>query len=291
MYEAGRFRVGNSLALVQTNDEGFAEAAGWAFRDLGYVAVGADSGADLQVVDFEVLRRTRPWVDWGIWRDGEPCETTLTEGYVLFHLQWEFNRLLLERPEPALHAAAVQIDGKAIVLCGSSTSGKTTFAGWLTSQGAGYLADEVSSLSADATTISTFPRPLGLRHGGPLESLFEIPESFEKRFADYEMLVPASEFGHIEPQGSYPIGAIVLPQYLPDQVTELAVLSPSAAHEAVCQSAPGLIERGRETFVLLADLVRRVPTVKLTTNGLDHAGELLESYLLDSGVVAEGTLR
>ena len=147
------------------------------------------------------------------------------------------------------------------------------------------------SLSADATTISTFPRPLGLRHGGPLESLFEIPESFEKRFADYEMLVPASEFGHIEPQGSYPIGAIVLPQYLPDQVTELAVLSPSAAHEAVCQSAPGLIERGRETFVLLADLVRRVPTVKLTTNGLDHAGELLESYLLDSGVVAEGTLR
>ena len=99
---------------------------------------------------FLIARRGPSWLShpWGLWRDGEPCETTVTDSYLMPYVLWEVTRLVLESAHPLIpiHAAAVDRDGRAIVLAGQSHTGKSTFAGWLTAHGWGFLTDEVALL-------------------------------------------------------------------------------------------------------------------------------------------------
>ena len=89
---AVRVRAGTQLVDISTNDEPFAEIVRHRLADL---TVSVADTADSVVVSMHVKRRDDGWVDWGIWRDGEPQELALAEDYVLFQLQWELNYLVL----------------------------------------------------------------------------------------------------------------------------------------------------------------------------------------------------
>jgi hypothetical protein len=275
--EPPRLRVGSHLVDVYTNDARFGEVVGHRFADL---ATGdTASGPGDEVVSMVVRRRDEGWVDWGIWRDGEPMETALAEYYVLFHLQWELNYLVLNGGADTVHAAAVEIGGRAVVLPGSSGSGKTTLAGFLAHHGAGFVADEAVALDPERDEVRTFPRPLGLTRDGPLQGLVLDPENLQSPYEGEDLLVPARSIGaQVTPTRSVPLGAIVFPRYDPSGPdAALQPLPPSVTFERLCASSPS-IQGGAdaaESFRRLADVARRVPAAEMTSSDLDAARERL----------------
>ena len=282
-YSAGPFVLADTLVTVTTDDRDFADAIEWCFRDL---RPGSDHPVPWAGPE-SVFEVRKPLVDagrWAMWQDGIPCELSLSEDYVLFHLQWEFNRVVLERSRLTIHAAAVEIDGLAYIFPASSMSGKTTLAGWMSIHGAGYIADEIVALDPQLRAAS-YRRPLGLRHGGPLEPFLAADVPVQPRFEAYEMLAPVSGLGVSSfGAGPWPIGGIVFPKYEEGAATAISPLLKSVALEQLCESAPGLARHGRSVFTQLATLAKQVPAVSMMLSDLADADRALRSWAADNKV-------
>jgi hypothetical protein len=65
-------------------------------------------------------------------------------------------------PMTFLHAAAVELDGGAVVFPGRSRSGRSTLAATLVGQGCGYLSDEYAVVSPEGT-VFPLSKPIRLR--------------------------------------------------------------------------------------------------------------------------------
>lgn len=274
-HRVGPLRVADARVFVETADADFAAVLRWSFRDL---AERPDADAPGVTHEFRVRRPSAPRARWSMWRDGESCRSALEEGYVLFHLQWEFNRIVLERRPTTVHAASVEIDGCAVVLVGSSMSGKTTLAGHLATRGAGFVADEIVAVTPQLEA-EPYTRPLGLRADGPLQQQFTHPDDFDRKFDSYEMLVPVSSLGPDIEMCIVPakIDAIVFPKYLPDESTTMTPIRKSEALERLCASSPGLERHGRDVFRRLAALVDAVPSGDLVVSDLEPTHDLIRS--------------
>ena len=116
----GPYRVGTASCVFDMTDAAVAASFDDRLRDLR-VGGSATAGNEPPTV-FLVARRggapaTHPW---GVWRDGEPCETTVTEDYLMPYLLWEITRLLLERGAPI---------GLALTLATLLANGVTLLAG------------------------------------------------------------------------------------------------------------------------------------------------------------------
>jgi hypothetical protein len=72
--------------------------------------------------------------------------------------------LLRLPPLRAVHAGAVELSGKAILLPGSTHSGKSSLVAELLRRGAAYLSDEFALVDADGF-VHAYPRPILLRAG------------------------------------------------------------------------------------------------------------------------------
>lgn len=81
----------------------------------------------------------------------------------------------------ALHGAAVEYHGKAIVFLGATTTGKTTLTAYLTQNGFGYLTDDCVLIDRSDLTVHPVTTPIHLREGGlrVLEKLGCAPEQTE----------------------------------------------------------------------------------------------------------------
>ncbi len=115
--------------------------------------------------------------------------------------------LMAMRGTAPLHASAVAIDGCAIVVCGTSGAGKSSFAAALIGQGGKLISDDLSVLSFDAagracvlpgrTTLRLFPDLAGLLGSDPGPS--EINDGGKLRFRP----------PHVGDVAPIPIGALV----------------------------------------------------------------------------------
>ncbi len=220
---------------------------------------------------FTIEQNGPAWLShpWALWRDGEPCETTVTGSYIVPYVVWEVTRLVLESavaPIVPIHAAAVERDGKATVLCGPSHAGKSTLSAWLTHRGWGFLTDEVGLLDVadpSTTVVRPFWRPVGVRRGGPVDAVIHVDGDAP------EMLVPATRLGRLGTPS--PLVALVCPQYTPGGDGVLAPLSPAEALTTVAAQLPSLGRDGAEVFHALADVVSSVPAFALPFDDLDVA--------------------
>ena len=66
----------------------------------------------------------------------------------------------------ALHGAAVEWNGKAILFLASTTSGKSTLTSYLTKNGFGYITDDCILLDRTSCDIHPYSTPIYLRDGG-----------------------------------------------------------------------------------------------------------------------------
>ena len=91
--------------------------------------------------------------------------------------------LLVHRIETlrAVHAGAVLIEGRALLLPGSTHAGKSSLVAELLRRGASLLSDEYALIDNQGRTHS-YPRPLLLRNGRPQQALV-LPEELDACFA------------------------------------------------------------------------------------------------------------
>ena len=81
----------------------------------------------------------------------------------------------------AVHAGAVLIEGRALLIPGSTHAGKSSLVAELLRRGASHFSDEYALIDSEGRTHS-YPRPLLLRNGRPLQSLV-LPEELNSCFA------------------------------------------------------------------------------------------------------------
>ncbi|GEM_PF-5718168 len=127
----------------------FEMAYGGPGEDLVIEVLSAANGYRVDTGDGCRLEQSAPIAaDWVIWEATRRALSTTTYGV-------------------ALHAAAVCVDDRAMLLAGPSTVGKSTLTAHLLRQGAAYLSDEAVILRQDGR-VTGFPRSIALETRGKL---------------------------------------------------------------------------------------------------------------------------
>lgn len=126
--------------------------------------------------------------------------------------------VFLELATPALyfvHAAVVEVDGRATILVGRSGSGKSTTAFALAEAGAGYLSDELAPLDPGSGLVHPYPRALCLKRPPPPPLRLPLGALLAEGTIH---VLPASLAGGVRKEPC-PLGRIVFVEYRPSTRT------------------------------------------------------------------------
>jgi len=123
----------------------------------------------------------------------------------------------------AVHAGAVMVAGRALLIPGGSHSGKSSIVAELLRRGAGCFSDEYALIDA-AGWVHVYPRILLLRNGGH-EQTPVLPESYDARVA----------------AKSAPVGWIFSLQYESSSHWDVAPVHQSSALLSLLQNTPHVL--------------------------------------------------
>lgn len=286
----GPYLAGDRSFLVVSSSNRFADEVECVLVDL--VAPVDDEPVSSRCVVFRVdpndpETNEAPDARWTLSRDGLPMETELSSEYVLSYLVWEITRLAIASGDVDLpiHAAVLERNGRAVVLAGPSYAGKSTLAGWLTAQGWGFLTDEIALVSSMSLQVRPFPRPIGVRRGGPLDPLLSaVPVGDSSRAsrrsatglrsagrrasapAGIESLLPASALGRVA--GSARVIAIVFVRRTTGDPGPLRQVRPAEALELLVPHLVTIVPEGGVALRRGARLVEAVPSFQLDVGDL-----------------------
>ncbi|SEN35922.1 Hpr(Ser) kinase/phosphatase [Sphingomonas gellani] len=125
------------------------------------------------VPDFTVsLSAARPWRRWirpsvaigGDFTLPEAAPLPLAHGLLAAEMAMNLQMALGWRRHLLLHAATVERDGRALILCGESGAGKSTLAAMLHRTGWRLLGDEFALIDPATGDVHPFPRPISLKN-------------------------------------------------------------------------------------------------------------------------------
>ncbi len=128
----------------------------------------------------------------------------------------------------AIHAGAVLLGGRVLLLPGKTHSGKSSLVAELLRRGAIYFSDEYALIDSDGL-VHAYPRPLLLRNGSPEQ----FPVLAE------ECCAPTGD----EPA---PIGWILSLEYLPDNNWSVVAISQSEAVLMLLRNTPHFFSESPE---------------------------------------------
>ena len=106
----------------------------------------------------------------------------------------------------AVHAAAVLIQGRALLIPGSTHAGKSSLAAELLRRGATHFSDEYALID-ERGFVHSYPRPLLIRSGGHLQSLV-LPQELNSSFVTQPSRVGWVVAVEYVPDGAWSIGEI-----------------------------------------------------------------------------------
>jgi hypothetical protein len=193
-------------------------------------------------------------------------------------LLWYVNRLVVGASGEYLlvHAASVEIDGRAVLLPGASGAGKSTISAALVLDGFRYVTDELVALTANGDCVVAFPRSLNLDRGSLLA------------LAAMSFVAPLPESGvlHLSPEALRPGVAdrsvpsmVVFPHHRPKGVSSLHVLADEDALFELMTHTVNLDDHGGRGMQVLGHLVERCPCYRLEVVDLVSGCRLVRDAL------------
>ncbi len=192
---------------------------------------------------------------------------------------------LAAHPDPAdvvtLHAAAVAIDGRVVLLAGEPGAGKSTLVTALVADGATYLSDEVVGLADDGTVLA-YPKAIALELDADavLGALATVDDGAPDLRDRHQRLIDPRTLGAAATPGTaLPLAAVVLPTYVPGARGAPAACDPVEALLALLANSFNLAERGAPGLALLADVAGSVPVVRLEVDDLADAVATVRSVV------------
>lgn len=178
-----------------------------------------------------------------------------------------------------VHAAAVAIDGRAIMIPADSGSGKSSFTAWLVANGFGYLSDELVLIDADAK-LTGIARPIQIKaHGiAAIEPLLTVGDEkiLSGGFAN-AVTVKLLGGGFAEP--SPELAAFVFPKYTADSGFSFKQLSSADAGMRLMANHVNARNLEGHGFKRMMELIRNTPCYALDYGGFDTLPELFANTL------------
>ncbi|MGC2766970.1 MAG: hypothetical protein WB607_15790 [Candidatus Acidiferrum sp.] len=139
-----------------------------------------------------------------------------------------------------IHAGVVAWKGKAIVIPGSSYTGKSTLVGEFLRQGATYYSDEFAVFDPRGY-VHPFPKPLGIRMGADQK----------------QTRVSPAQYGCAVGMKPIRLGLILFTRYLPSARWRPKVISPGKAALNLLQHSFSVRERPEAAFAFADKVTRR----------------------------------
>lgn len=238
---------------------------------------GAAASHDILVVDTGNGR-------FSITRDSESSFTDLSRGEVtaflmdqaMWSLTSDMDRAL------ALHAGAVALDGKAIIVPGRTGVGKSSLVAWFVANGFDYLTDEITAVLAPPADIAGLTRAIISKDSvtervGQMEAFRDVT-SISLGDNNRAWVPPSLAMGPRRCK------LIVFPRYVPNVELGLHLATPA-------QTALGLVECNLNArnlrddgFADITALARAVPALVMSYGDfdqLDGVVDVLTRFLLE----------
>lgn len=187
----------------------------------------------------------------------------------------------LHKPESVaaiLHASAVTIDGRCVLLAGATGSGKSTLTAALVAHGARYLGDDLVALGTDGRSAGGFPIAASIKSGswdrvGRLFPALKLAPKYQlaNRHVRYVGLG-----GTTTPNISFmPVTALVFPEFQEDTAVHAEQMATENAFARLIETGTEIVGTPRSVKPLVA-LVEDYPSWRIEYGNLDAAiGEVL----------------
>jgi hypothetical protein len=159
-----------------------------------------------------------------------------------------------------LHSGAVAFDGKAIVIPGSSYSGKTTLTAALVRAGAIYYSDEFAVFD-ERGLLHPYPKKLSIR--GETEAI----------------LTPVEEFGGVQGVDPLPVGLIILSEFKKSARFNFKPVSDGEGVLRMVEHAMSARTNPQMVFRVLPKVVKNAAVLKGKRGDADLAAEQILSFL------------
>jgi HprK-related kinase A len=249
--------------------------------------------ADFRVSVGAGSKLRRVWRPQAIFRcDGFQPFKPLPASQALPFLEWGMNWAIAEHAHQFLiiHAAAVERNGRVLILPGRSGSGKSTLCAALAHRGWRLLTDELTLVSLADGAITPLVRPVSLKN----ESIEVI-----RRFASASISRASEDtakgtvalmkppVASVERACEKAIPAwIVFPTFALGEPIRLETQSKAATFIELANNAFNYHTHGRRGFEVLAATIDRCACLSLTYSDLDAAIALFDTLAEDARAAA-----
>jgi len=217
--------------------------------------------------------------NWQIYKDGEKCGVSnqIQESFFIFKEEIQAGILKSAHHFPVFHAGAVEINKRACLIPGKAEAGKTTTTFQLVELGCKFLCEEIAVLDPEDLTVRSFPQAMSME------------KSFFKEYSRHHTikkgntipLTPAiSIYSPLTVGGKKtPLDRILIPQYFPQQKSEISTLTPAEAlPEILGYCFPPAMD-DEALFDQVIKILERVQVIRLVSNSIEDRGKLLKSLL------------
>jgi hypothetical protein len=162
----------------------------------------------------------------------------------------------------AVHAGAVLVDGKALILPGSTHAGKSSLVAELLRRGASHLSDEYALIDRQGC-VHAYPRPLLLRNGG-LRQALTLPADLNASFA----------LGH-----PVPVGWIFATSYLPGASWSIREMSQGETVMLMLRNTPHEMAETPEIVDAFVRVARSTVSYEGTRGDAAEAAEHILNFI------------
>jgi Coenzyme PQQ synthesis protein D (PqqD) len=187
---------------------------------------------------------------------------------------------LLEAARPArrwlgiLHASAVGVDGRCVVLCGERGAGKSTLAAALVAAGAEFVTDDYAPLEQASWRVWPVPFAPGIKRGSWRTLRRRYPHLHTRpvhKLAGLQIRYLDLHGARVAPLNrGLPVAALVFPRYRAGAALRQQRITPAVAFANLCH-ARSLLDRQPDVLAETLRWVESVPAYRLSYVDLDGA--------------------
>jgi len=189
-------------------------------------------------------------------------------------LLWELNRAAIPTaPGVAVHAGAVSLEGRGVVLPAPMDSGKTTLTAGLVAAGFSYLSDEAALIAPDTGELLAYPKPLWLSPGsvGAVDGLRGRVMPEYRELGRMRTYVRPDDLRAGAVGSACPVALVVAPRFLATSPVRLEPMSRAATLMCLAENSFNLRELGGRGLEQLRRSVVGAHGYRLTHGDLDEA--------------------
>jgi HprK-related kinase A len=238
----------------------------------------------------------RPWRRWfrpqvaiaGDHMLFDPIPMALRHGLLAIEMAMNLQMALGERRLLLLHAAAMERDGRALILTGESGSGKSTLAALLGEHGWRLLADEFVMIDPDSGLLYPFPRAISLKNSAIPEMERIVADG--SRFGPLLRNTPKGDLRHLRPNADAIArmdepatpALILFPQYGAD--ADVVGLGQAELFVRLTQGSTNYIALGERGYQTLTRLITTVPGAMFSYPDTESGLRIVEQFWSEAGL-------